>query len=163
MPYFFVFFSVINLVPVPKERAMTKAKLGDKVKVHYSGILSDGKVFDSSFDRDPLEFTVGEEKLIPGFEIAVVGMQQGETKSVIIASKEAYGPHQKDLVAVIDKATLPPHVIPKVGLRLQVASGEGVPIVFTISAFDDKKVTLDANHPLAGKDLTFEIKLLEIG
>ena len=141
---------------------MTQAKQGDTVKVHYTGKLDDGTVFDTSDNRDPLEFVVGEGQVIPGFEESVVGMKVDETKSTRIPVEEAYGPRREDLVLVIEQGQFPPDIAPQVGqqLRLRQANDESVTVVVT--DVSDESVTLDANHPLAGEALTFEVKLVGI-
>lgn len=142
---------------------MSKVKEGDKVKVHYTGTLEDGSVFDSSRDREPLEFTLGEGQLIPGFEKAVVGMEEGDSTSVDIPSDEAYGERREDLEIEVNKEELPEEVDPQLGVQLQVKqndSGRAIPV--QITKVTDDTVTLDANHPLAGKDLKFDIELIEI-
>jgi len=139
-----------------------QAQLGDTVKVHYTGTLEDGTVFDSSIDREPLEFTIGEGKLIPGFEEAVVGMSQGESKTVEIPSDEAYGSYYEELVFVVERDQLPPDLQPEVGQQLQFQQEDGTIVTLTVIDVSELSVTLDANHPLAGKDLTFEIQLVEI-
>ncbi|MGK7954038.1 MAG: peptidylprolyl isomerase [Crocosphaera sp.] len=141
---------------------MTQAKLGDTVKVNYTGKLQDGTVFDSSVNRDPLQFSLGEGQVIAGFEEAVVGMSPGDSKSVTIPSEQAYGPYQDELVIVVDEKQMPSDVSVEVGQQLQMrhSSGQAVPV--TVTNITDDKVTLDANHPLAGKDLTFEIELVTI-
>ncbi|NOX20647.1 MAG: peptidylprolyl isomerase [Nitrospirae bacterium] len=141
---------------------MAQAKTGDKVRVHYSGFLEDGTVFDSSLDRDPLEFTLGEGMVIKGFEDAVLGMSVGETKTISISSDEAYGPYREDLVAVVERSMVPPDIDPKVGLVLQLRTPDGSITDVVVTEVNDNTITLDANHPLAGKDLIFEIKLVEI-
>ncbi len=142
---------------------MSTVKEGDKVKVHYTGTLKDGTQFDSSRDREPLEFTLGEGQLIPGFEKAVIGLSEGESTSVDIPSEEAYGERRDDLEIEVTKEELPGEVEPEVGVQLQVKQNEnGRSIPVTITDVTDDKVTLDANHPLAGKDLKFDIELLEI-
>ena len=141
---------------------MAQAKTGDTVKVHYTGKLNDGEVFDTSADREPLEFTIGENKLIPDFEEAVVGMALGESKSIQIASENAYGPHQKEMVMVIDRKEVPDGLDPQVNQRLQVQQQSGQSFVVTVTAVTEENITLDGNHPLAGKDLTFDIQLTEI-
>ncbi|RME11500.1 MAG: peptidylprolyl isomerase [Ardenticatenia bacterium] len=141
---------------------MSKVQKGDTVRVHYTGKLDDGTVFDSSEGREPLEFTVGAEQVIPGFEQAVEGMEEGETRSVTIPANEAYGEHREDLVVVIPRNQLPPDIEPEIGMQLQVREPTGQSFVVTVTAFDDETVTLDANHPLAGKDLTFDIEVVEI-
>ena len=141
---------------------MAQVKDGDTVRVHYKGTLDDGTVFDSSANRSPLEFTVGQGQVIPGFEKAVVGMNQGETKTIRIAVAEAYGPRNEGMLTQIDRNQSPPHVQLEVGLQLQVTGPDGQPAVVTVTELSDLQVTLDANHPLAGKDLTFEIELVDI-
>ena len=142
---------------------MSTVKEGDTVKVHYTGKLNDGSVFDSSQDREPLEFTLGQGQLIPGFENAVTGMEQGESTTVTIPSDEAYGERRDDLELEVAKNELPDNVEPEVGMQLQMQqqeSGQAVPV--KITNVEDEKVTLDANHPLAGKDLTFDIEVVDI-
>ena len=141
---------------------MIQAKSGDKVKAHFNGTLNDGSVFDTSNEKNPLEFTIGEQKLIPGFEDAVIGMQTGETKKVAISAADAYGLHQKELIAVVKKAQLPSDIEVKAGIVLQITSENNIPINFKVIEVGEETVTLDANHPLAGKDLNFEINLVEI-
>lgn len=138
------------------------AEAGDTVKVHYTGKLSDGTVFDSSDGRDPLEFTIGSGALIEGFEQAVVGMTPGEAKTVEIASAEAYGPHHDEMVQQIERAVIPDEIDLDVGVRLQATQGEGPPLILTVVELSETSVTVDANHPLAGQDLTFDIDLVEI-
>lgn len=140
---------------------MSQAKNGDTVKVHYKGTLEDGTVFDSSQGRDPLEFDLGSGQLIPGFEAAVDGMAAGETCSISITSAEAYGPHREEMVMEVPRTQLPADMEPKIGMQLQAGQGDEQ-FVVTITDVQEDKVTLDANHPLAGKDLNFEITLLEI-
>ena len=142
---------------------LSTVKEGDTVKVHYTGKLNDGSVFDSSQDREPLEFTLGKGQLIPGFENAVTGMEEGDSTTVDIPIDEAYGERRDDLELEVAKNELPDNVEPEVGMQLQMQqqeSGEAVPV--QITKVEDEKVTLDANHPLAGKDLTFDIELVEV-
>lgn len=141
---------------------MTQAKSGDKVKVHYTGKLSNGRVFDSTVDREPLQFTLGEGKIISGFEQAVIGMNPGESKNVCISSDQAYGPHRKDLVAEINRSEFPASLTPKVGQQLQFYQPNGQTLRVIVTEVNESTVTLDGNHPLAGEELTFNIKLLEI-
>jgi peptidylprolyl isomerase len=141
---------------------MPEAKTNDTVKVHYTGRLTDGVVFDSSRDREPLEFTIGQKAVIPGFEEGVIGMAVGETKTVSIVSQDAYGPYLEDLVGAIKRSQIPPNIDLHVGAILQMQAPDGGVVLVVVKSFDDESVTLDANHPLAGKDLTFEISLLEI-
>jgi len=141
---------------------MTQAKLNDKVSVHYTGKLDDGTVFDSSVQREPLEFTVGEGQVIPGFENAVVGMETGDSKTVRIPADEAYGQRRDDMLIEVERDQFPPHIEPEVGQQLQVRQANGQPVVVSVAEVSDDNVTLDANHPLAGQDLTFEIELVHI-
>jgi peptidylprolyl isomerase len=142
---------------------MSEAKNGDTVKVHYTGTLEDGTVFDSSKERDPLQFNLGKGQLIKGFEEAVIGMSVGETKSVRIPSVEAYGSHREDLLLKFNKSDFPPDIEPKGGLVINLVSPDGRNLLATITEISGDSITLDANHPLAGKDLTFNIDLVEIG
>ncbi len=141
---------------------MDQAKNGDTVKVHYTGTLENGEVFDSSKDRDPLMFVLGEGDMIPGFETGVVGMKQGDSKSISIAPEHAYGARREELVVEIKKSGFPENITPSVGLQLQMTRKDGNPINAVISAVDEQNVTLDANHPLAGHTLIFDIQLVEI-
>ncbi|MBD3315633.1 MAG: peptidylprolyl isomerase [Chitinivibrionales bacterium] len=140
---------------------MAKVQNGDHVKINYEGSLGDGTIFDSSEGRDPLEFTVGEHQVIPGVEEAVVGMDVGEKKTVTVPSDQAYGPHMDQLVQTIDKARIPDNVKPEVGKQLLVRDEQGRTLTLQITNIDDKTVTLDANHPLAGQDLTFTLEIVE--
>jgi len=141
---------------------MAKAKDGNTVRVHYVGKLDDDSVFDSSKDRDPFEFQVGKGHVIPGFEEAVVGMNPGDTKTTKIPSDKAYGPCREDMIQKMDRSQAPPEVQLEVGLQLRVTGPDGRPGIVTVTELSDSTATLDANHPLAGKDLTFEIELIEI-
>ena len=141
---------------------MSQVKIGDKVKVHYKGTLNDGSIFDSSQGREPLEFEVGSGQVIPGFDNAVVGLSQGESKTVNIPSAEAYGPYQENMVLAIEKDKFPEDLNLTVGEQLQIPSKEGQPVVVVIKEVTDENVTLDANHPLAGQDLNFNIELVGI-
>lgn len=142
---------------------MAKAKEGDTVHVHYTGKLKDGTVFDTSEEREPLSFKIGEERVIPGFEKAVVGMEPGDTKTKELPPEQAYGEHREDMVMELERDQLPDNLEPKVGqqLQLRMQNGQEVPVVIT--ELGEESVTIDANHPLAGKDLVFEIELVEIG
>lgn len=141
---------------------MVQAKSGDTVKVHYTGTLDNGTVFDSSADREPLKFTIGQGRLITGFENAVVDMNPGETKTVKIPSESAYGPHREDMLLRVNRSEFPEGLEPKIDQKLQVRNANGDNAVVTVVAIDGDDVTLDANHPLAGENLTFEIQLTEI-
>lgn len=142
---------------------MAKINQGDVVQVHYTGTLEDGTVFDTSEGREPLTFTVGEEKVIPGFERAVVGMEPGDEKTAELSPEQAYGPHREDMVQEMEQDQLPEDVDPEVGqqLQLRLQNGRTIPVVVTDVA--DGAVTIDANHPLAGKTLTFDIEVVDIG
>jgi len=142
---------------------MAQAKQGDTVKVHYTGKLDDGTVFDSSADRDPLEFTIGEGGIIPGFENAVIGMNLGEAKTEVIPIEHAYGPYSEEMVVVVDRQQMPPDIMPEVGQQLQIQQPDGQILPVIITDVSMASVTLDANHPLAGETLTFDIELVEIG
>ena len=141
---------------------MATIKEGDTVKVHYTGTIADGTVFDSSREREPLEVTLGEGKLIPGFEKAVVGMNVGDTSKVTIPSEEAYGEKREDMVIDVDRGQIPPDIKPEVGQQLQIQQKDGGAIPVVITEVTDETVQLDANHPLAGQELTFEIEVLEV-
>lgn len=141
---------------------MAQAQSGDSVKVHYTGKLDDGSVFDSSVDGDPLAFQLGQEQLIPGFEKAVVGMEVGQSKTIIIPADEAYGPHRQELVLVVGRDEFPDEIEPKVGEQLRVQEADGREIRVQVTDETEDNVTLDGNHPLAGKDLTFDLELVEI-
>ncbi|MBP3191320.1 FKBP-type peptidyl-prolyl cis-trans isomerase [Natronogracilivirga saccharolytica] len=141
---------------------MATIKEGDTVKVHYTGKVSDGTVFDSSKEREPLEFTVGEGKLIPGFEKAVVGMNPGDTTTVSIPTEEAYGEKRDDMVVDVERNQIPDDIDPEVGQQLQIQQKDGGAIPVVITNVTDDTVKLDANHPLAGQELTFEIEVVEV-
>jgi peptidylprolyl isomerase len=141
---------------------MTQAKQGDTVKVHYTGKLADGSTFDSSAETEPLEFTLGTGQVIPGFEVAVVGMEPGDTKTTTIPADEAYGAYDDDMLLEVERAQFPSEMDPQVGQRLQVRQSDGETFSVIVAGVEVDSVTLDANHPLAGQDLTFEIQLVEI-
>lgn len=142
---------------------MGQAKNGDTVKVHYTGKLEDGTVFDSSADRDPLEITIGSGSIIPRFEEAIVGMAPGESKTIEISADDAYGPHREEGVVVVDRNEFPPDLNPEVGQQLQIQQPDGQALVVAVTNVSESNVTLDGNHPLAGKDLTFDVELMTIG
>ena len=141
---------------------MVQAKPGDTVKIHYTGKLDDGTVFDSSVNREPLEFTLSGGQVIPGFDEAVLGMSPGESKTQKIPMDQAYGPHRDEMVLEISRQQIPPDLEPEVGQQLQVQQENGQTIPVFVTEVTESKVTLDANHPLAGEDLTFDIQLVEI-
>ncbi len=140
---------------------MAVATDGNTVRIHYTGRLDDGTVFDSSEGRDPLEFVLGAGQVIPGFDQAVTGMEAGEEKTVTIPAGEAYGPRRDELVINLGRAEIPEGLDPKVGQRLQMSTQNGQTFQVTVAEATDSNVVLDANHPLAGKDLTFDIHLVE--
>jgi FKBP-type peptidyl-prolyl cis-trans isomerase 2 len=137
------------------------ADAGDTVQVHYTGKLEDGSVFDSSRGRDPLEFTLGSGHVIEGFDSAVAGMAPGEEKTVTIPADNAYGGRRDELVFEVERSQLPDTIEPEVGQQLQMSQNGQVAIV-TIADVTADGVKLDANHPLAGRDLTFELELVEV-
>lgn len=141
---------------------MTQVKTGDTVKVHYTGKLEDGTVFDTSVEDEPLEFTVGSGMVIPGFENAVVGMAPGETKVEKIPADQAYGEYQEEMVMEVDRNYMPEDFEPEVGQQIEIQRPSGEVIDVVITEISETAVTLDANHPLAGMDLIFEIQLVEI-
>lgn len=142
---------------------MTAAKAGDRVNVHYKGTLDDGEIFDSSEGRAPLAFVLGEGQVIAGFDEAVDGMALGETRTVRIAPEEAYGHHDDALVQVLERSKLPADLALELGQTLNARDPQGGMLRLTVVDLDDDSVTLDANHPLAGEALTFEITLVSIG
>lgn len=138
------------------------AKLGDTVRVHYTGRLPDGTVFDSSTGSEPLEFTLGEGNILPGFEKAVLGMSPGDSKTFEIPADLAYGPHHDDRVLTVPLDDMPAKIRPAVGQMLELRQPSGRALPVKVTALTDDEITLDANHPLAGQDLTFEALLVEI-
>ncbi len=142
---------------------MSEAKKGNTVKVHYTGKKkSDGTIFDSSEGKDPLEFKLGEGQLIPGFEEAVEGMKAGDTNTVTISSDQAYGEPKDDLIVKFERNRLPEDITPEIGQQLQLQHKDGNNIPVVITELTDEEITLDANHPLAGEDLVFEIEVVDV-
>lgn len=141
---------------------MSKAKDGDTVKVHYTGKLEDGTIFDSSKDGEPLELTIGAGNLIPGFEKGVIGMERGGSTTITVPPEEAYGPYKEELVAKVKKEDFPENITPLVGEQLQLRQPDGNIIKVIITEIEGGMVTLDGNHPLSGKTLIFDIELVEI-
>lgn len=141
---------------------MAQAKSGDTVRVHYTGTLNNGQVFDSSKTRDPLEFTLGTGMVIAGFDAAVTGLSPGESVTKTIPVTEAYGPYQEEMVAQIERENIPADFELEVGQRLQMQVPNGEAMAVTITDIKGDMITLDGNHPLAGQDLTFELELVEI-
>ncbi|MDX2471200.1 MAG: peptidylprolyl isomerase [SAR324 cluster bacterium] len=142
---------------------MTTAQSGNTVKIHYHGTFENGEVFDSSRDSEPLEFTLGAGMVIPGFDSAIVGMKQGDVKDVSIPSDQAYGEKADDLVIVLTKDKYPEDLVPELGMSLHVTLPDGQPFPFLIVDVQESEMTLDGNHPLAGKTLNFNLELIEIG
>lgn len=142
---------------------MAHPRSGETVKVHYTARLEDGRVFDSSKERDPLELTIGEGKPFPGFDEALSQMEPGEQRTVTIPADRAYGPHRPELVLAVDRTEFPNHIQPQVGQQLQVRHEQGDVSVVRVADVSDEQVTLDANHPLAGRDLTLDLQLVEVG
>lgn len=142
---------------------MTQVKAGDKVAIHYTGTLLDGSTFDSSEGRDPLEFEVGSGMIILGLDVAIPGMVVGDKKVVKIACAEAYGPIRPGMRQSIPREGIPADIPLEVGTQLQMQTPDGQPLPVMVVEVDDATVTLDANHPLAGKDLQFDIELVSVG
>ncbi len=141
---------------------MSKVKANDTVRVHYTGKLADGRVFDSSREREPIEFTLGQGQLIPGFEKGVMDMEVAESKTINIPSSEAYGERNEAMMQEVPKSQLPPEIKPEVGMGLVSQTPEGQEMRLTVAEVKEDSIVVDANHPLAGEDLTFEIELVEI-
>lgn len=141
---------------------MAQAKKGDKVLVHYTGTYDDGTVFDSSVDRGPLEVTIGTGMVISGFDRALVDMEPGQKKTVNIPVDEAYGPRAEELIAEIKRDQIPAEIPLEIGQQLQLSLADGGEAIVMIVDLNDTTVTLDANHPMAGLDLNFELELVEI-
>jgi FKBP-type peptidyl-prolyl cis-trans isomerase SlpA len=141
---------------------MTKVKDGSTVKVHYTGKLTDGTVFDSSEGREPLAFTIGAGMMIPGFEQGVLGMELNEEKTVSIKPEDAYGEVREDMVAEVPKAQLPPDMEVEKGMDLMSQTPDGQQMVVKVVDVKDDSIVVDANHALAGKELVFDIKVVEV-
>lgn len=141
---------------------MTKIKDGNEVKVHYTGKLNDGTVFDSSDGREPLAFTIGKGMMIPGFEKGVMGMALNEEKTITLPPEEAYGEVREDMIAEVPNQQLPPEIKPEIGMELMSQTPDGQQLVVKIKEVKDESIVIDANHPLAGQELTFDIKVVEI-
>lgn len=141
---------------------MSQVKDGDTIKIHYTGRLDDGTIFDTSQDDEPLEFTVGKNEVIVGMEEAVLGMQPGDEKTITIASENAYGPYHEEMVVVVGRNEFPEDMEIEVDQQLSVVVEDDQTVIVTVTEITDETVTLDANHPLAGEDLTFDIQLVEI-
>lgn len=142
---------------------MSTAQQGNTVKVHYTGKLTDGTVFDSSYQRnEPIEFTLGQKNMIAGFEQAVEGMAEGDTKTAEIPASQAYGEKQDDMIMQIPKTDVPDSIEPEVGQQLAMQDNNGQQVPVTVTEVSEDTITLDANHPLAGKDLIFDLEVVQI-
>lgn len=141
---------------------MSEAKSGDIVRINYTGTLTDGTRFDSSEGREPLEFQVGSGQIISGLDREVEGMKVGDRQTVTVPAEEAYGPHDAAKVQKVPRNALPPELEPQQGMQLQARTPDGGQVALVVTAIDEQAVTLDANHPLAGKDLVFDIEIVEI-
>ncbi len=141
---------------------MDQAKTGDKVKVYFTGYLEDSTIFGSTMDEEPFEFTIGEKNMLPSFENAVIGMQKGDIKTITLSPEEAYGPHKKELVHVMDRSSFPQEINLEIGKRLRIRKQDGKYAIVTIKDFKEDKIVIDENDPLAGKTLTFKIELVDI-
>lgn len=158
-------FGGLTLIPTfvaHQIQTIMSAKKGDAVAVHYTGRLEDGSIFDSSLSRSPLSFTLGDGNMIQGFDQAVYGMVIGDKKTVTIPAKEAYGERKADMMFDVPLVQVPADITPEIGLQLVLQGGGGQPMPVTVVWVDDEKITLDANHELAGKDLIFDIELVSI-
>lgn len=141
---------------------MSQAKPGDTVRMHYSGSLADGTQFDSSEGRDPLEFTLGSGQIIPGLDRAMTGMEVGETKQVVVEPGDAYGDRDPSRIQAVPRDQIPDHIPTEPGTQLQMQTPEGQTLPVMVAEASESEVTLDANHPLAGQKLTFDVELVEI-
>ena len=141
---------------------MNAAKNGDTVKIHYTGTLDDGKTFGSSIGEDPLQFTIGKGELIPAIEKGVIGLSEGESKQIYISAHEGYGAWQENLVSKIPFEQLPEDLKPEIDMKLKMRTTDDQLYILRIIEISEKDITVDANHELAGKNLTFDIELIEI-
>jgi FKBP-type peptidyl-prolyl cis-trans isomerase 2 len=141
---------------------MTTASAGSEVSIHYTGTLDDGSEFDSSAGGEPLSFTMGAREIIPGLERGIEGMQIGEKKSITVKAEDAYGPHHAERVQTVPRSAIPDEIRLAVGMRLQAQQEDGQAVQLTVAELTETDVRLDANHPLAGRDLTFAIEVVAI-
>ena len=165
LPPFAPCATLTPLLPALKpetEENVTSVKSGDTVRVHYTGTLENGEVFDSSRDREPLEFTTGAGMVIPGFDNAVLGMRVGESTTVKLPPAEAYGEVRKELTMPMQRSQVPADIVPEVGMQVMLQAESGQQIPATITEVNENTIILDANAPLAGKTLNFDIELVEI-
>lgn len=140
---------------------MSEAKSGDTVRINYTGKLTDGTQFDSSEGREPLEFQVGSGQIISGLDREIEGMKVGDKQTVTVPAEEAYGPHDAGKIQEVPRSSLPADLEPQQGMQLQARTPQG-PVTLVVTEVSEQQITVDANHPLAGKDLVFDIELLEI-
>tara|TARA_R100001369_G_scaffold20091_3_gene36995 strand:+ start:76932 stop:77360 length:429 start_codon:yes stop_codon:yes gene_type:complete len=141
---------------------MSQVKKNDTVKVHYTGKLADGQIFDSSEGKDPIEFTLGEGQLIPGFENGLIDMKLNEKKTINISKEEAYGEPREELIQEVEKSQLPPEIAPEVGMGLVSKGPDGREMNLLVAEVKENTIVVDGNHPLAGKDLIFDLEVVEI-
>ncbi|SIQ62189.1 FKBP-type peptidyl-prolyl cis-trans isomerase [Maribacter ulvicola] len=141
---------------------MSKVKADSQVKVHYTGKLSNGEIFDSSVDREPLDVKLGQGSLIPGFEKGLLDMEANDKKTIVIAKEDAYGEKQKELFQTVQKSDLPQDMEPKVDMALMATNADGSERQLRVAEVNENDIVVDANHPLAGEDLTFELELVEV-
>jgi peptidylprolyl isomerase len=156
---------ILTGVSVPfgsKEAILATAKIGDKVRVHYTGKLADNTIFDSTVERGPMELVLGQNSTTIGFEEGIVGMEVGQRKTFAVPSMKGFGPRSRNLMLQISKSDIPPHIAPKLGQRLQIPQKDGKVAQVTVTRIGDTRIEVDGNHPLAGKTLTFEVELLAI-
>jgi peptidylprolyl isomerase len=156
------YYCLLTLLKKESRLYMKTVQQGDTITVHYTGKLKDGRVFDSSREKEPFKFTIGANQVIQGFEESVIGMQLGQIKTITIEYAKAYGAKRQDLIVTLPKTEFPPSLALKVGQHLQLQPGNGQRISVVISEITDKDVTVDGNHPLAEKDLVFDIEIIEI-
>jgi len=152
----------LSLPIIYKTKKMQQVKNGDTVLIHYHGTLTDGSIFDSSLEREPLEFEVGSGMVIPGFDAGVMDMVVGDKKQIHIPFMEAYGASQAEMIMDFPKEQFPADMVPEIGMQLQMSSQDGQNFPVVIVEVAETTVKLDANHPLAGKDLIFDLELMEI-
>lgn len=141
---------------------MVQVKHGDTVTIHYTGYLKDGSEFESTNGKEPLTFTIGRGEVIPGFEKGVIGMHEGDVKSILIPPEDAYGDSNKNARVSMERSKIPSEIKPEIGMKLQARARNGTIKLVTVTDITDDKITVDVNHPLAGQELTFEVKLLKI-
>jgi peptidylprolyl isomerase len=141
---------------------MARARIGDTVRVHYMGKLDDGTIFDTTLTHEPVEFTIGSQQVIPGFEQAVIGLEPGEAVSVRVPSLHGFGAYRPEMVENVHPNQLPEGLEPAVGQQLQIPRQDGPPFLVRVTEVSEASITLDANHPLAGQDLNFSVRLVEI-